>query len=41
MHQDDLKQKDELILFFKIVLGRIASSAARNLKKFAPPPKQR
>ena len=29
LHQDDLKEKDEFIIFFKIVLGKIAS-AARN-----------
>ena len=29
LHQDDLKQKDELTLLFNIVLGKIAS-AARN-----------
>ena len=29
MHHDDLKEKDEFILFFKIVHGKIAS-AARN-----------
>ena len=27
LHQDDLKEKDEFILFFKIVQGKIASAA--------------
>ena len=27
MHQDDLEEKYEFILFFKIVLGKIASAA--------------
>ena len=35
MHQDDLKEKDKFILFFKIVLGKIAS-AARNLIHSSP-----
>ena len=36
MHQNDLKEKDEFILFFKIILGKIAS-AARNWIQFFPP----
>ena len=27
MHEDDLKEKDEFILFFKSVLGKISSAA--------------
>ena len=27
LHQDDLKEKDEFIRFFKIVQGKIASAA--------------
>ena len=34
MHQNDLKEKDEFIKFFKIVLGKIAS-AARNAHQTA------
>ena len=37
--QDDLKEKDEFIIMFKIVLDKIAS-AARNLLNPPPPPKQ-
>ena len=36
LHLDDLKENDEFILFFKIVLGKIASTA-RNIL----PPKQK
>ena len=35
MHHDDLKEKDEFILFFKIVLGKIAR-AVRNLINSVP-----
>ena len=35
--QDDLKEKDEFIIMFKIVLDKIAS-AARNLLNPPPPP---
>ena len=35
LHQDDLKEKDKFILFFKIILGKIAS-AARNLIHSSP-----
>ena len=35
LHQDDLKERDEFILFFKIVLGKIAC-AARNCINSAP-----
>ena len=35
MHQDDLKERDEFILFFKIVLGKTAT-AARNLINYSP-----
>ena len=35
LHQEDLKEKDEFILFFKIALGKIAS-AARNLINSSP-----
>ena len=36
VHQDDLKEKDEFILFFKIVLGKIASAAGNKNKFFIP-----
>ena len=35
MHQDDLKEKDEILLFLKIVLDKIAS-VARNLINSSP-----
>ena len=35
LYQDDLKEKDEFILFFKIVIGKIAS-AAKNWIHFYP-----
>ena len=35
LHPDDLKEKDEFILFFKISQGKIAS-ATRNLINFSP-----
>ena len=40
LQQDDLKEKYEFILFFKIILGKIAS-AARNLINSSPKQKRR
>ena len=37
MHQDDLKENDEFVLFFKIDLGKI-DNGARNLINSSPPP---
>ena len=41
MLEDDLKEKDEFTLFFKIVLGKIASAAMNLINSSPPPPKQK
>ena len=37
MHQDDLKEKDEFIFFFRIVLGKTAIVYGKKLNKFLIP----
>ena len=36
MHQDNLKEKDEFILFFKIAIGKIARAARKLINSYPP-----
>ena len=41
LHQENLKEMDEFILFFKIILGKIASTPRNLINKFLPPKQKR